>query len=442
MGLTKLLIAGVGPFENTTLDFSDGNGKPHMGPHIIAGVNGCGKSTVLRAIAATASGPGADSFPMDWWNHHVWDASESAVFGWWSSGQSDDRKEIIGWLGGPPPVLPRLHALGEEKERNGVFVHEGWNRHVMYLDGVRKNRDLVTGYAPSLTLRQLNSREFGGASARDQGLSLGFENAANGGAVLQLLKDLRLSASHAQVIHEDANSYLATLRQIERALSKIMGEDVLIEVKPGIEPTLLLRLGGRRLNLSQLPDGARNLLGWFVDFVRRRETFEWPKEFESRRPTVLLVDEIDAHLHPKWQRVILSALQDAFTDQEVQIIVTTHSPFVISSCPDARVHVLDVDEEGHSKAREPVAAPVGQSVAATIKDVFGVDSRFDVETERELNRWNEYRRAMEANTLDESGKRAFAELTAKLSEKSEELRLLVGDLPRLPEGILRNLLRG
>ena len=51
MPLLRLIAEGVGPFERLDVDLSDGNGNPHLGPHIFAGVNGSGKSTVLRTLA-------------------------------------------------------------------------------------------------------------------------------------------------------------------------------------------------------------------------------------------------------------------------------------------------------------------------------------------------------------------------------------------------------
>src|ERR1700677_1270408 len=66
MPLVRLIAEGVGPFEKLDLDFSDGSGKPHLGPHILAGVNGSGKSTVLRTIAWLMD-PGSFGFQYDDW---------------------------------------------------------------------------------------------------------------------------------------------------------------------------------------------------------------------------------------------------------------------------------------------------------------------------------------------------------------------------------------
>ena len=70
MPLVRLIAENVGPFERLDIDFSDGNGKPHRGPHILAGVNGSGKSTVLRAIAWALSFDG-DGFPEGEWRHFL-----------------------------------------------------------------------------------------------------------------------------------------------------------------------------------------------------------------------------------------------------------------------------------------------------------------------------------------------------------------------------------
>ncbi|MCC6365008.1 MAG: AAA family ATPase [Bryobacterales bacterium] len=78
MPLLRMEAEGVGPFAHLEIDFSDGKGKPHLGPHILAGVNGSGKSTVLRAIAWTLAGEsGLFGFPAEEWRHSVHGYSSS-----------------------------------------------------------------------------------------------------------------------------------------------------------------------------------------------------------------------------------------------------------------------------------------------------------------------------------------------------------------------------
>src|ERR1017187_5741457 len=70
MPILRLIAQGVGPFESLDIDFSDGHGKPHLGPHILAGVNGSGKSTVLRTIAWVFD-RGARGFQYDEWQESL-----------------------------------------------------------------------------------------------------------------------------------------------------------------------------------------------------------------------------------------------------------------------------------------------------------------------------------------------------------------------------------
>jgi predicted ATP-binding protein involved in virulence len=271
-------------------------------------------------------------------------------------------------------------------------------------------------------------------------MSLAFESTVQNEALQSWLVDLYTRIAIAKEKSQAFESYAASLRSFETALKLTCGEDIGFDVavEPDLEPRIWI--GGRSLNFSQLPDGIRNTVGWLADFIRRQQTTVWAPTLNGKRPGVLLIDEIDAHLHPRWQRTILPALREAFP--EVQIIVSTHSPFVISSCPGARVHVFELDESGVAKARPPEDAPIGESIIATIKDIFGVNSRFDVYTQRELERWNELRRAQASGGLTPETGRELETLTQTLAAKSEELRSLVGAAQRLPQGLLESVLRG
>jgi predicted ATP-binding protein involved in virulence len=127
---------------------------------------------------------------------------------------------------------------------------------------------------------------------------------------------------------------------------------------------------------------------------------------------------------------------------DVQIIASSHSPFVISSCPGSRVHVLQVDERGRAHARPPVDAPFGQSVTATLKDIFEVRSRFDIQTERDLDTWNVLKRKEASGALRPAEKKRLERLTRDLSERNEELRLLVNSPPKLSRRLVESLVVG
>src|ERR1700683_2417340 len=70
MPISHFFAEGIGPFENVHLDLRGGDGNPSLGPHILAGVNGSGKSTILKAIAWCLARP-ADEFAEEEWRHFL-----------------------------------------------------------------------------------------------------------------------------------------------------------------------------------------------------------------------------------------------------------------------------------------------------------------------------------------------------------------------------------
>jgi predicted ATP-binding protein involved in virulence len=123
----------------------------------------------------------------------------------------------------------------------------------------------------------------------------------------------------------------------------------------------------------------------------------------------------------------------------VQMIASSHSPFVISSCREARIHVLSLDERGVAHASPAQDAPFGESVTATLKDIFGVESRFNVETENDLKAWDNLKREEAVSKLPQAKRKQLETLSEELSERSEELRLIVQTPGALPANILKSL---
>lgn len=106
------------------------------------------------------------------------------------------------------------------------------------------------------------------------------------------------------------------------------------------------------------------------------------------------------------------------------MIVTSHSPFVISPCVGAKIHVLKL-EDGTAVAQPATDAPVGESVTTTLKEIFGVDSRFDIKTEEDIRVWNDLKKKEATSRIKPKEQARLTALTAELSERSEELRSIV-----------------
>ena len=127
---------------------------------------------------------------------------------------------------------------------------------------------------------------------------------------------------------------------------------------------------GLLLSFDQLSDGQRNMLGMVADMAYRAATLNphLGEDAALKTPGVVLIDELDLHLHPAWQRRIVGDLRRAFP--RVQFIATTHSPQVLAS-----VHR---DEVVHLHRGAPVAwneFVEGRDSNSLLEDVFGVSAR-------------------------------------------------------------------
>lgn len=109
--------------------------------------------------------------------------------------------------------------------------------------------------------------------------------------------------------------------------------------------SIVLRINGDTYPFSYLSDGYRNMLALVADLAAKCSTLNPQLGLEATKcEGVVLIDEIDLHLHPKWQRTVVSDLMKAFPN--IQFVATTHSPFVIQSLPPSpEVKLINLDGE-------------------------------------------------------------------------------------------------
>lgn len=130
----------------------------------------------------------------------------------------------------------------------------------------------------------------------------------------------------------------------------------------------------RTLRISQLSDGYRVVLGLAMDFARRMAQANsqlLPQGLAVMNPldlpAIALIDEVDLHLHPKWQQHVLTDLMQVF--KNTQFIVTTHSPQVLTAVKRENIRILD-----DSGVQLPLREIKGTESAMALNEVMGVNS--------------------------------------------------------------------
>ena len=144
---------------------------------------------------------------------------------------------------------------------------------------------------------------------------------------------------------------------ISRALTTFLGgfDNLRVQEKP---LRLVVDKCGVPLDLSQLSDGERSFLAMICDLGRRLTLANPLLENPLAGAGVVLIDELELHLHPKWQRNVTEKLRRTFPN--IQFIATTHSPFVIQALRPGELINLDPEEFGEyaDKSIEDIAENV------------------------------------------------------------------------------------
>ncbi|WP_296238594.1 AAA family ATPase [Psychrobacter sp. UBA5136] len=174
-------------------------------------------------------------------------------------------------------------------------------------------------------------------------------------------------------------------------------------------PTMIVEKDGEELDVNQLSQGEKSLFALVGDIAHRlallNPSLDNPLEGEG----VVMIDEVDLHLHPKWQHDLIDKLVATFPN--VQFILTTHSPHVISDRNDILLYSLD---DGELTKMPNV---YGEDANTVLTKIFDVDIR-DSKVEEQFN---VIRRAI-SNQDYPTAEIYLAELAEKLP--SDHLELL------------------
>lgn len=140
------------------------------------------------------------------------------------------------------------------------------------------------------------------------------------------------------------------------------------------------------LPVASLSDGVRNMLALVADVARRCASLN-PKlggDAARKTPGILLIDEVDMHLHPRWQQLVLELLRQAFPT--LQIIASTHSPHVLSTVDKQSIRVLRLNG-GEAAIEIPAMQTRGVESADVLAAVMGVDPVPLIKEAKDLSRY-------------------------------------------------------
>ena len=214
-------------------------------------------------------------------------------------------------------------------------------------------------------------------------------------------------------LRKDINYKLPALENVRKTIQTFFGNlsnadfnDLRIvrvqnNLVPNLTPAFVINKGNIELRLEQLSDGEKMALMIVVDIARSLVTANPESKDALNGIGIVLIDEIELHLHPSWQREIIPALTKTFPN--VQFIVSTHSPQVLSNVAGKDVFIIEdfklINENIFTKGRDS---------KSILYDIFGEEKRPKEYKEKIYNLYE---------SIEKGNKKKAAKLLGELREK-------------------------
>ncbi|HEU4701170.1 MAG TPA: AAA family ATPase [Conexibacter sp.] len=376
--LARLKLENIGPFEQ--LDLPLGGERT-----ILLGDNGSGKTTILRAAALALVGETPERETLA------------------------QRMLRAGCSSGSIELTIDKHAYRTElrRERGRVYAYS------QQFTPVQAGLWLVMGFPPLRGLSRTNPP--GPAQAGHEGPSPD--------DLLPLLRadpDERLDDLKQWIVN------VATAGEMspdDRSAQSLLTDffEIVAELVPGIpfsfagidKETWDIKLDSPDgpITFDALSQGMMGVLAWVGILLKRLYEVHGHSAGPLKRPALVLIDEIDLHLHPEWQRAILPLLRRRFP--QLQLLATTHSPLVVSSAVGEQIVRLGRERDGRPEALEMPHSFKGLTSDEVLTSAaFELDTPLDLETDGDVR---EYTALLAKGETPERNVRA-AELAERLGE--------------------------
>ena len=358
MPVLDLRFTNVGPFDNIAFEFDE-----HI--NVLVGPNNCGKSAALMVLGDVAV------FPFEIPRKLLRGAQ--AEFTMHVVQKSSMKKELSG-------PLPYMFGSAEVE----VLKEMGYTS---FIPALRQSTDFRSK-GPIIQKQQNKSEELPAELAKRE-------------ALLQTNASLiRDDAVIESIIELDYRAYRRNDPAIRKIIDKVaaIASEItegfpieflrVAEDEDGLFPQFRTRDGDVPLNV--LSQGTQSIIQWLAFLlIGYAKYYEYASNLEDR-PGVLIIDEIDAHLHPSWQRRIIPTLRRHFPN--LQLFCSTHSPLMLAGLKAGQVQLLKRDDHGKVTVSRNETDIVGWSADEILRSFLDVPSPTDLQTAVHIERLQELRR--------------------------------------------------
>ncbi len=211
------------------------------------------------------------------------------------------------------------------------------------------------------------------------------------------------------------NKIIETLKRVLPDVKDVRFSDKAIEGKQIPQPIVEFHTPYGWVESKDLSLGYRTSMAWMVDFASRMFDLYPESENPLAEPAVVLIDEIDLHLHPKWQRELIDYLTNLFSN--TQFIVTTHSPLIVQSAVARDANIIVCQRERDHVVIEQIT----ENLKNMRVDQILTADYFNLPTARPKN--------IEPFLKERQKILSKAKLTKKDEKRLEELEERIGSVP-------------
>jgi len=321
MKIKNLILKNIGPFENAEINF-EGNLEDSNPVIIFTGENGTGKSIIVDAIRVLLLG------------------STQKI-----ERQIHSNENFFMSLNIELPDKQDLTITSNSINRYGNYETNSYEFNKIFSSNKSSYEDnFIINYWSS----KLSNESFKISHIQAPEMNSIFENSLSGvhgnSEVTKLITFFDYLKDSDEPNEKAIGTHISHLIKNIIKFSVTNGELKYIS-RTKLQP--IISIFNREITLDKLSSGNLYLLQRLIYLLKQIYAncvkFDIPVEQIQNTPGILIIDEAENHLHPKWQKSFLSGLLNVFPN--IQIIVTTHSPFIISSVNNSRIFVCSNTEK-------------------------------------------------------------------------------------------------